>query len=88
MLKALRLRAKWIRTYINITDIRAAIIIQEMVDADVAGACNTDETTVGLFDNDIETFINNKDTLFFLMIRHPMVLKKLLLKPVSKTSHV
>jgi phosphohistidine swiveling domain-containing protein len=79
---------------LNITDIRAAIIIQEMVDADVAGvmftanpatgnrrqamisstwgcgegivsgACNTDETTVGLFDNDIEAFINNKDTTF------------------------
>jgi pyruvate,water dikinase len=79
---------------LNITDIRAAIIIQEMVDADVAGvmftanpatgnrrqamisstwgcgegivsgACNTDETTVGLFDNEIETLINNKDTTF------------------------
>ena len=79
---------------LNITDIRAAIIIQEMVDADVAGvmftanpatgnrrqamisstwgcgegivsgACNTDETTVGLFDDEIETLINNKDTTF------------------------
>ncbi len=79
---------------LDVTDIRAAIIIQEMVDADVAGvmftanpatgnrqqamisstwgcgegivsgACNTDETTVGLFDNTIETQINNKDTSF------------------------
>jgi len=79
---------------LSITDIRAAIIIQEMVDADVAGvmftanpatgnrrqamisstwgcgegivsgACNTDETTVGLFDNEIEVLINNKDTTF------------------------
>lgn len=79
---------------LNITDIRAAIIIQEMVDADVAGvmftanpatgnrqqamisstwgcgegivsgACNTDETTVGLFNDEIETLINNKDTAF------------------------
>ena len=79
---------------LSITDIRAAIIIQEMVDADVAGvmftanpatgnrrqamisstwgcgegivsgACNTDETTVGLFDDEIETLINTKDTTF------------------------
>ncbi len=79
---------------LDVTDIRAAIIIQEMVDADVAGvmftanpatgdrqqalisstwgcgegivsgACNTDETTVGLFDNQIEAVINNKDTAF------------------------
>lgn len=79
---------------LDVTDIRAAIIIQEMVDADVAGvmftanpatgnrkqamisstwgcgegivsgACNTDEATVGLFDNQIETLINNKDTAF------------------------
>ena len=79
---------------LDISDIRAAIIIQEMVDADVAGvmftanpatgnrrqamisstwgcgegivsgACNTDETTVGLFDDQIETLINNKDTAF------------------------
>lgn len=79
---------------LDVTDIRAAIIVQEMVDADVAGvmftanpatgnrqqamisstwgcgegivsgACNTDETTVGLFDNSIETLINQKDTSF------------------------
>jgi pyruvate,water dikinase len=79
---------------LSVTDIRAAIIVQEMVDADVAGvmftanpatgnrqqamisstwgcgegivsgACNTDETTVGLFDDSIETLINKKDTSF------------------------
>lgn len=79
---------------LDISDIRAAIIIQEMVDADVAGVmftanpatgnrrqamisstwgcgegivsgvCNTDETTVGLFDDHIDTLINNKDTAF------------------------
>jgi phosphohistidine swiveling domain-containing protein len=79
---------------LNITDIRAAIIIQEMVDADVAGvmftanpatgnrrqamisstwgcgegivsgACNTDEITVGLFEDSIETLINTKDSQF------------------------
>jgi phosphohistidine swiveling domain-containing protein len=79
---------------LDIADIRAAIIIQEMVDADVAGvmftanpatgnrrqamisstwgcgegivsgACNTDETVVGLFDDEIDTQINNKDTSF------------------------
>jgi phosphohistidine swiveling domain-containing protein len=79
---------------LEISDIRAAIIIQEMVDADVAGvmftanpatgnrreamisstwgcgegivsgACNTDETTIGLFENNIDTLINTKDTKF------------------------
>jgi len=79
---------------LDISDIRAAIIIQEMVDADVAGvmftanpatgnrreamisstwgcgegivsgACNTDETTVGLFEDNIDTLINAKDTKF------------------------
>lgn len=79
---------------LEISDIRAAIIIQEMVDADVAGvmftanpatgnrkeamisstwgcgegivsgACNTDETTVGLFENKIDTLVNTKDSQF------------------------
>ena len=79
---------------LDVMDIRAAIIIQEMVDADVAGvmftanpatgnrrqamisstwgcgegivsgACNTDEITVNLFDDKIETIINKKDTAF------------------------
>ena len=79
---------------LGLTDIRAAIIIQEMIDADVSGVmftanpttgnrkqvvmsstwgcgegivsgvCNTDETTVGLFDDDITTQVNIKDTAF------------------------
>jgi phosphohistidine swiveling domain-containing protein len=79
---------------LDVSDIRAAIIIQEMVDADVAGVmftanpatgnrreamisstwgcgegivsghCNTDETTVGLFEDKIDTQINTKDSKF------------------------
>lgn len=77
---------------LDITDIRAAIIIQEMIDADVSGVlftahpitgsrehmlisstwgcgegivsgvCNTDETSVSLFKNDLDVQINDKDT--------------------------
>jgi len=77
---------------IELSDIRAAVIIQEMVDADVAGVmftahpitgsrqhalisstwgcgegivsgiCNTDETTVALYNDDVDTIINDKDT--------------------------
>ena len=79
---------------LDIFDIQAAIIIQEMVDADVAGvmftanpangdrsqamvsatwgcgegivsgACNTDEITVGLFNNDLNVEVNKKDSKF------------------------
>ena len=79
---------------LGLLDIRAAIIIQEMIDADVSGVmftanpingnrkqvlisstfgcgegivsgvCNTDETTVGLFDDAISTQINTKDSAF------------------------
>ncbi|MGC3833747.1 PEP/pyruvate-binding domain-containing protein [Moritella viscosa] len=77
---------------LDLSDIRAAVIIQEMVDADVAGVmftahpitgsrqhalisstwgcgegivsgiCNTDETTVALYNDDVDTSINDKDT--------------------------
>ncbi|QUM89821.1 phosphoenolpyruvate synthase [Moritella sp. 36] len=77
---------------LDLSDIRAAVIIQEMVDADVAGVmftaqpitgsrqhalisstwgcgegivsgiCNTDETTVALYNDDVDTIINDKDT--------------------------
>ncbi len=79
---------------LGLTDIRAAIILQEMVDADVSGVmftanpatgnrkqamisstwgcgegivsgvCNTDETTVGLFSDEINTQVNVKDSAF------------------------
>jgi pyruvate,water dikinase len=79
---------------LGLTDIRAAIILQEMVDADVSGVmftanpttgnrkqvvisstwgcgegivsgvCSTDETIVGLFNNNINTQVNTKDSAF------------------------